>query len=93
MQHIRRTPGGRAAASDGLSTLALLGAGARGQALTTVAQAGAGFVDGSRRDLGWGVTAETEVETETASQVLAVTMAGLIAEAGRERVKQECNRI
>lgn len=69
----------------------MLGAGARGQTLTAVAQAGAGFVDGSRRDLGWGVAAETEVEAETASQVLALMMAGLIAEAGRERVKQECN--
>lgn len=69
----------------------MLGAGARGPTLTAVAQAGAGFVDGSRRDLGWGVAAETEVEAETASQVLALMMAGLIAEAGRERVKQECN--
>lgn len=69
----------------------MLGAGARGQTLTAVAQAGAGFVDGSRRDLGCGVAAETGVEAETASQVLVVTMAGLIAEAGRKRVKQECN--
>lgn len=37
------------------------------------------------------MAAETEVEAEVPSQVLAVTMAGLIAEAGSEQVRQECN--
>lgn len=88
-QHIRRTPKGREAASDGLSTLALFGA--QGQTLTAGAQAGAGFVDEERRDLGWVLAAEIEVEAEAAFQVLAVTMVGLIAEAGRDQVEQECN--
>lgn len=60
-------------------------------ALIAVGQTGPGFVDRSQGDLRWGQAAETEVEDEAASQVLAVTMAGLITEARRERVKQECN--
>ncbi len=37
------------------------------------------------------MAAETEVEAEASSQVLAVMMVGLIAEAGGEQVKQERN--
>lgn len=60
-------------------------------ALIAVGQTGPGFVDRSQGDHGWGLAAETEVEDEAASQVLAVTMAGLITEARREQVKQEYN--
>lgn len=84
-QHTSRTPKrGERAAFDVLSTVALLlhQAGAQGQTLTVAeAQAGAGLVAGPLQDLGWGVAAETEVETEAPSQVLAVMMVGLIAEA------------
>lgn len=60
-------------------------------ALIAGGQTGPGFVDRSQGDLGWGLAAETEVEAEAASQVLAVKMVGPITEARGEQVKQECN--
>lgn len=79
-QHIRRTPKEAGAAFDVLSTPAFLGAGARGQTLT-VAVVAVQTAAGPGGDVGWGVAAETEVEAEACSQVLTVTMAGLMAEA------------
>lgn len=64
--------------------MALLVAGA----LIAAGQTGARFADRSRRRLGWGPAAETEVEAEASLRVLAVAMVGLITEAKRENVKQ-----
>ena len=46
------------------------------------AQIESGFVAGADGNLGWVVTVETDPEAEDHSQVLAVTVTGLIAEAG-----------
>ena len=88
---IRKTRGG--AAFDLSSTVTLPGAGARGPTLTAVSQAGAGFGAGSQGDPGWGVAAETEVGAGAPSQPLAVWVAGLKAEGGREQVKADYNRV
>lgn len=83
-QHMRRIPKTEQAAADGLLTLALLAA----VVLIAVTETGAGCVDRSQRDPGWGLVAETEVQAGAPTQVLAVTMVGLIIEARRERNKK-----
>lgn len=56
-------------------------------ALIAEAQTGAGFVDRSQGDLGWGLAAETEVKAQAVVQVLLLTMVGPITEVRRERNK------
>lgn len=49
------------------------------------AQTGAGFVGRPRGGPGWGPAAEKKEEVEGSSQVLAVTVAGLITEECKRR--------